>query len=224
MRETRCADWDSRNENARGLRCVRGGARRSGAGRRAGPAARLPAGFFRRLRGRVRRDDDVRGGARHSGDVRRRRRAGRVQDGAYVEISGSRFQKTGQRAFILNGQSFGLGIPLTATLTPIELSLGYRFKLKRHRTVIPYVAGGVGQYHYQETSSGSDPGEDLDVTHSGFLANTGVEFRLHKWVGVSVDAQYTHIPGIFGTGGLSKDAGESDLGGYSARVKVIDGR
>ena len=146
------------------------------------------------------------------------------RDGAYIEISGSRFQKTGQRAFILNGQSFGLGIPLTATLTPIELSVGYRFKLKRHRTIIPYVAGGVGQYHYQETSSGSDPGEDLDATHSGFLANTGVEFRLHKWVGVSVDAQYTHIPGIFGTGGVSKDAGESDLGGYAGRFKIIVGR
>lgn len=146
------------------------------------------------------------------------------KDGVYVEVSGSRFQKTGQRAFILNGQSFGLGIPLTATLTPIEASVGYRFKLKRHRTMIPYVAGGFGQYHYQETSSGSDPGENLDATHSGFLANTGVEFRLHQWVGVSVDAQYTHISGIFGAGGVSKDAGESDLGGYAARVKFIVGR
>jgi hypothetical protein len=144
--------------------------------------------------------------------------------GVYVEVSGSRFQKSGQRGFFSNGQTFRLGIPLTASLMPIEANVGYRFRLQKHRTIIPYVAAGVGQYHYKETSTGSDPGEDVDATHLGYLANTGVEFRLHPWVGLSIDAQYTHIPGILGLGGISKDAGESDLGGYAARFKVIVGR
>jgi outer membrane protein W len=146
------------------------------------------------------------------------------RDGIYVEVSGSRFSKTGQRAFVFNGQSFGLGIPLTASLTPIETSVGYRFRLKKFRSVIPFVAAGAGQYHYTETSTGSAAGEDVDASHIGYLANAGVEFRLHQWVGVSIDAQYTHIPGIFGLGGISKDVGESDLGGYAARFKVIVGR
>ena len=38
----------------------------------------------------------------------------------YIDVSASRFKKTGQRAFINNGQTFPLGIPLTATLTPFE--------------------------------------------------------------------------------------------------------
>ncbi len=146
------------------------------------------------------------------------------RDGIYVEVSGSRFSKSGQRAFVFNGQSFGLGIPLTASLTPIETSVGYRFRLKNYRNVIPFVAAGIGQYHYKETSSGSGTGEDVDASHVGYLANAGVEFRLHQWVGVSIDAQYTHVPGIFGTGGISQDAGENDLGGYAARFKVIVGR
>ena len=146
------------------------------------------------------------------------------RDGAYVEVSGSRFQKSGQRAFFNNGQTFSVGIPLTASLTPIEASAGYRFRLQKHQTIIPYVAAGVGQCHYKESSTGSDPGEDVDASHVGYVANTGVEFRVHRWVGLSIDAQYTHIPGILGLGGISKDAGESDLGGYAARFKVIVGR
>ena len=147
-----------------------------------------------------------------------------LRGGAYIEVSASRFQKSGQRAFFANGESFRLGIPLTASLTPIEASVGYRFKLKRHRTVFPYVAAGVGQYHYKETSTGSDPGEDVDASHIGYVADAGVEFRVHEWVGLSVGGQYTHIPGILGLGGVSKDAGDSDLGGYAVQVKIIVGR
>ena len=51
-----------------------------------------------------------------------------------------------------------------------------------------------------------------------------MEFRVQKWIGVAVDAQYTHVPGILGTGGVSKDAGETDLGGIAARFKVLIGR
>jgi outer membrane protein W len=150
------------------------------------------------------------------------------RDGVYVDVSVSRFSKSGQRAFVFGGQSFGVGIPLTATLTPIEASVGYRFRLRHYRNIIPFVAAGIGRYHYIETSSetpsGGSTSTDLDASHTGYLANAGVEFRFLKWVGASVDAQYTHVPGIFGTGGISQDAGENDLGGYAARVKVIVGR
>ena len=57
-----------------------------------------------------------------------------------------------------------------------------------------------------------------------YLVNGGVEFRVHKWIGLSVDAQYTHVPDILGQGGVSKEAGETDLGGIAARFKVIVGR
>ncbi len=56
------------------------------------------------------------------------------------------------------------------------------------------------------------------------MLNGGAEFRVHRWVGVSVDVQYTHVPGILGTGGVSQQAGETDLGGVAARFKVVVGR
>jgi len=144
--------------------------------------------------------------------------------GIFVEVGASRFTKTGQRAFRANGQSFRLGIPLTATITPFEVIGGYRFRLRRHPSVIPYLGAGVGSYAYSEKSNLSDATENVDTRHVGELAVGGVEFRVHRWVGLGVDAHYTHIPGILGTGGISKDANESDLGGISARFKLIVGR
>ena len=147
-----------------------------------------------------------------------------VNDGFFAELAVSRMRQTGERAYISNGTPFRLGIPLTATLTPVEMTGGYRFKSRQHPGIRPYVAAGFGSYAYQETSSFSDPGEDVDTTHTGFVMNGGAEFRVHRWVGLAVDVQYSHVPGILGTGGLSQQAGENDLGGVAARIKLVVGR
>ena len=77
--------------------------------------------------------------------------------GFYVEFDVSRFKKTGQRAFINNGQTFPLGIQLTATVTPIEFSFGYRFGAKSSR-VVPYAAGGVGRRVREDRMRRPTPG------------------------------------------------------------------
>jgi hypothetical protein len=144
-------------------------------------------------------------------------------EGLYIELGITRFQKTGQRAFINNGQTYPLGIPVTATITPLEFSVGYRFGAKSLR-FIPYVAGGVGRYAYREESDFAGDGDNVDTHHVGYLATGGVEVRVQKWIGVAVDANYTHVTGILGAGGISKEAGEMDLGGIAARFKVLIGR
>ena len=75
--------------------------------------------------------------------------------------------------------------------------------------VRPYIAAGFGSYAYQETSDFAQTGDDVDTRHSGFVVNGGAEFRLHRWVGLAVDVQYSQVPGILGTGGVSQQAGES---------------
>jgi len=52
----------------------------------------------------------------------------------------------------------------------------------------------------------------------------GVAFRVSKWVELSGDGQYTYVPGILGTGGVSQQAGENSLGGIAARFRVIVGK
>jgi hypothetical protein len=147
-----------------------------------------------------------------------------VNDRFFAEIAISRFQETGSRAFINAGQAFNLGIPLTATITPIELTGGYRFRLRSLPKVRPDLAGGFGSYGYQETSQFAEAGDDVDTRHAGFLLNGGAEFRLQRLVGLAIDVQYSHIPGILGNGGVSQQAGENDLGGVAARFKLVVGR
>jgi opacity protein-like surface antigen len=141
--------------------------------------------------------------------------------GVFVEATLSRFKKTGQRAYIFDGQAFGLNIPLTATITPFEVTGGFRFR--RETPVIPYAGVGIGSYGYKETSPLGDTSEDTSTRHVGYLIVGGAEFRVHRWIGLGADVQYTHIPGILGSAGLSKDAGEDDLGGIGFHAKVIIG-
>ena len=142
------------------------------------------------------------------------------RNGFYVDVTASRFKKTGERAFFFEGQGYRLGIPLTATLTPLEVTAGGRFRLTPR--VLPYVGVGVGSYRYQETSEFDDG--PFDERHVGYLVVGGVEFRVSRWVAVTGDAQYTRVAGIIGSGGVSKEAGESDLGGAAGRFRVIIGR
>jgi len=140
----------------------------------------------------------------------------------FVDATASRFRKTGERAFFFNGEAFRLGLPLTAEITPLEITGGYRFR--NGGRFIPYAGAGIGTYSYRETSPSSDPGENVDIRHTGTVLLGGVEIRAHRWIGVGVDVQYSHIPGVLGAGGISKDAGEDDLGGIAARFKVVVGR
>jgi len=157
-------------------------------------------------------------------------------DTVYLELTASRFKKTGELAFYNNGDVFRLGIPMTVTITPFELTAGYRFHRRQRRlpssntraTVpsrfIPYVGGGFGLYRYEQTSEFATDDENVDTRHAGVILEGGVEIRLHQWIGLGVDLRYNYVPGILGEGGISQLADENDLGGIAARVKLVVGR
>lgn len=142
----------------------------------------------------------------------------------FLDVGASRFDDTGERAFAHNGDVFRLGIPLTVKITAVEFSYGYRARLTASGWLRPYVGAGVGSYRYEESSEFAEADENVDVRHSGFLVVGGAEFRLHRWIGVSLDGQYTHIGGVLGEDGLSKQFGEDNLGGVAARFRVLVGR
>jgi hypothetical protein len=142
--------------------------------------------------------------------------------GFFLDITASRFRKTGERVFRNGDDTFPLGIPLSVTITPLEFSFGYRFRTSR--AVVPYFGGGLGSYRYQETSDEADPSEEIDTRKGGYLAVGGVDFRAAPWFRVGVDVQYTLVTGILGEGGFSQQVGEDDLGGLAARLKFTVGR
>jgi len=140
----------------------------------------------------------------------------------FVEISESRFKETGQRVFRSEGTNFPLGIPLTATVTPLEVMGGIRILKWRH--VIPYAGAGLGSFKYEESSAFDTDAEHVDVRKNGFVLTGGVEWRLFRWVGVTGDFHYSHVNGIIGTAGISKEFNEDDLGGSAVRFRVVVGR
>src|SRR5262249_13467363 len=110
--------------------------------------------------------------------------------------------------------------------TPIETTAGFRFRSSGSRGgagpgVIPYVGAGVGWYKLSEESDFSDGTDDVDSHHTGYLAVGGAEFRLHRVLSAAIDVQYTHVPGLLGKGGISMQVGEKDLGGVSARFRLL---
>jgi len=145
-----------------------------------------------------------------------------LRRGIYFEIGASRFKKSGQRAFVFNGQTFPVAIPLTATITPFEVTGGYRFRL--WPMVIPYAGIGMSRYAYAETSEFAEAADNVNTAHVGYLVVGGAEFRVHRWVGVGVDVQYTRVTGILGGGGISRESGENNLGGTALRLEVMVGR
>jgi opacity protein-like surface antigen len=141
----------------------------------------------------------------------------------FVEATASRFRRTGQRGFAAGDEGFGLDIPLTVTISPVEVAAGYRFRNFR-RSVTPYVGTGLGVYRYKETSPAAEPGEEVDERHAGWLFVAGAEMRVHRWLALGADLHYSYVPGILGQAGLSKEADEHSLGGVAARFRVIVGR
>jgi len=154
----------------------------------------------------------------------------------YGEVGASRLLKengelVGTRAFVADGVAYQLGIPLRASITPIEVVGGYRFNVSPR--LVPYIGGGVGHYHYIEQSNFAEASENVDVSHVGAIFQAGAEIRLHRWIGVAGDAHYTHVPDILGVNGVSQQfaagtesgaAREKDLGGWAVRLKVVVGR
>ena len=142
----------------------------------------------------------------------------------FANVRASRFRGTGERLFIFNGEQFDLGIPTTITVTPIELTGGYRFDFGSR--FVPYGGAGVGWHRYEETSDFAEASENVKERFTGYHVLGGVEIRAARWLGGAFEAQWATVPDALGSdpNGVSQEFGETDLGGITARVKVVIGR
>ena len=138
---------------------------------------------------------------------------------AFLSASIERFEKTGQRILVVDDEVFKLGIPETVRIVPVSVSAGLRFS---RDVATPYVGVGVGRMFYKEQSSFADDGEKVDARFSSYHVLGGVEIR-NGWVATAFEAQYTHAPQN-GIGGALQAFHESNLGGLTARIKVLVGR
>jgi len=130
--------------------------------------------------------------------------------------------KTGERVFVSDGQVFPLGIPLKVTLTPIEISGGWRVRASQGRFV-PYGGAGVLIMRYKEESDFAESDENLDDTFTGYLVFGGLEVGLVRGLGVGAEVQYRGVHDALGAGGVSAEFGETSLGGVGFKVFAVVG-
>lgn len=142
--------------------------------------------------------------------------------GVFLRVGAARFKANGERAIRVENRTFRLGIPLTITLVPIEISGGYRFR--RRSRLIPYAGAGVSSVGYEETSAFAEGDENVDERFTGYQVLGGVEYRIADRFGVAGEVQYAAVPDAIGAGGLSQAFGETDLGGTTVRVRFLFGR
>jgi opacity protein-like surface antigen len=143
----------------------------------------------------------------------------------FVSFRASRFRENGERVFVVNQTVTKLGIPATVTITPLELTGGYRFTFVGMR-LIPYAGGGVGWHRYEETSRFATAEENVKETFTGYHVLGGVEYRIFRWVAASGEAQWGSVPDALGNdaNSVGHEFGEHDLGGGTFRAKIVIGR
>jgi hypothetical protein len=151
-------------------------------------------------------------------------RVGLPLGGLFVSLGGWRFDQRGQRVFLFDDDVISLGVPMEITITPIELTGGWRFRLRRSPQFRPYVSGGLSSYRYQEVSEFATDAENVDERFTGYHLGGGAEFQVERWLGVALELNWTTVPDAIGTGGVSKAFDETNLGGTAIRMKITIGR
>ena len=151
-------------------------------------------------------------------------RVGLPWGGLFAEVSASRFRDTGERVFVFNGTRIPLGISTTVAVTPIEVSAGWQFKLRKAPKLTPYVAGGYTSLRYEETSDFATGSENVDQHYGGYHLFGGAEYKVTRWLGAAGEVAWRTVPNALGDDGVSKAFREDNLGGTTLRFKITIGR
>jgi opacity protein-like surface antigen len=142
----------------------------------------------------------------------------------FLSLGAQRFRRTGHRVFVFENQVFPLDVSDTITVTPLELTGGYRFRSSGR--FIPYAGIGGSWIKFEETSAHSTEADDVHETHAGYHLLGGVEVPLRRWLAAAVDAQWSSVPNAFGDSPTSVGGvyDEHDVGGFTLRAKIVVGR
>ncbi len=148
----------------------------------------------------------------------------------FVDVQVSRFSADGQRVFVTDDlEVFPLGIPATVSVTPVDISAGWRFTpgpprpggaARRGLRLVPFAGGGIGVVQYRETADFARPGDDVSDSFTSYHVLGGLELPFTGTFGASLDGLYRWVPDALGQDGVSAAYGETDLGGFTLRVRA----
>jgi opacity protein-like surface antigen len=146
----------------------------------------------------------------------------RIWRHVFLRVSVSHISASGNRASVINGQAVSLSVPITMTMTPIEIGAGWRLESARGargtQPATPYVGGGLLALRYTEVSADSLAGDNTSTTFTGYFLMGGLDLMVARKLSVSAEADYRSVPNALGAGGVSQSFGETNLGGMTLRV------
>lgn len=142
-------------------------------------------------------------------------------NGAFAQVNLDRFTKTGSRALVSGTQIFRLPIPDSITVTPLQVTAGYR--AASSGVSVPYVGAGIGWHILKEESTSVAGLETARDGHLGYQILGGAEFQVLSWFWVAGEVQWATVPKALGDTGVSAFFQEDDLGGTTFRFKLMLG-
>lgn len=147
-----------------------------------------------------------------------------TRPGLFADLRISRVRTSGQRVVVLDGTVYPLGVPNTLTVTPVEISAGFRWH-RRNWKVNPYLGGGMGWHRVSEQATAGIGSDNAPRTFAGFQALGGMDLPLGRWLTAAGEVRWTSVPGALDhTNSVGTAFGESNLGGASVLARVIIGR
>ncbi len=144
----------------------------------------------------------------------------RLWEGLFARVNYSQSSAVGVRSIVFDGDVIPLGIPTRIQLNPLEAGAGWRADFGRSGIVGVYGGGSLVRMRYRQTSDFAERGEDVDETFNGFSGFGGVDVTIARWVMIGAEGQYRTVPDGLGQDGISRELGDSDLGGVTFRVMV----
>lgn len=141
--------------------------------------------------------------------------------GLFLQAGIERFEETGHRVIASDSQLFRTTIPNTVTITPIQVTVGYR-QPTRNR-LAGYAGGGLG-WHVLEEDAPTLTNGSVREGHIGYHVGGGLELRVAPFIWLAGEVQWTGVPDGLGETGIGAVFEETDLGGTTFRFKIIVGR
>jgi opacity protein-like surface antigen len=144
-----------------------------------------------------------------------------LRNGIFAQASIARIRGTGTRALVSGNRVFTMGIANRLTLTPIQVTAGYRND--KSGRLAPYFGGGVGWHSLEEDYVGMSAAERVRTRHIGYHVVGGADYPLLRWMSMGGEVQWATVPKALGETGVSAVYDEHDLGGTTFRLKLMVG-
>jgi opacity protein-like surface antigen len=144
-----------------------------------------------------------------------------LPNGVFVQASVDRLRHNGSLALGSGDQVFSLGIPNRLTVTPVQVTGGYR--VENTARLASYFGGGVGWHTLKEESPSIPGAQPITTRNVGYHVLGGAELNVLRWVWIAGEVQWATVPKALGESGVSAVFGEEDLGGTTFRFKIFFG-